>query len=152
VVDHSNRAAAFDTLWLRGEFIMKGASFCIPRQKHIRGQFMNAIYDGRIINMKRSAIGLLALTSVFVAEVKLSADAQATAAGAGMVVVYPSIAVTVNKAVVLRVPKRASRVSVTQPRIAEAVVVAPDQILINGKAVGTTSLVVWFEENKTRKK
>jgi Flp pilus assembly secretin CpaC len=113
---------------------------------------MNAIYDGRIVNMKRSAIGLLALTSVFVAEVKLSAHAQATAAGAERVVVYPSIGVTVNKSVVLRVPKRASRVSVTQPQIAEAVVVAPDQILINGKAVGTTSLVAWFEENKTRKK
>lgn len=104
------------------------------------------------MNMKRLAIGLVALTSVFVAEVKLCAHAQATAAGAESVVVYPSISVTVNKSVVLRVPKRASRVSVTQPQIAEAVVVTPDQILINGKAVGTTSLVVWFEENKTRKK
>jgi pilus assembly protein CpaC len=110
---------------------------------------MNAIYDCRI--KKRLAIGLVALVSVFVAEVKLCARAQAAAA-AESAVVYPSISVTVNKSVVLRVPKRASRVSVTQPQIAEAVVVAPDQILINGKAVGTTSLVVWFEENKTREK
>jgi pilus assembly protein CpaC len=102
--------------------------------------------------MKRLAIGVLALTSLFGAEVKFCAHAQATEAGAESVVVYPSISVTVNKSVVLRVPKRASRVSVTQPQIAEAVVVAPDQILINGKAVGTTSLVVWFEENKTRNK
>ena len=111
---------------------------------------MNAIYDCRI--KKRLAIGLVALVSVFVAEVKLCARARAAAAAAESAVVYPSISVTVNKSVVLRVPKRASRVSVTQPQIAEAVVVAPDQILINGKAVGTTSLVVWFEENKTRKK
>jgi Flp pilus assembly secretin CpaC len=103
------------------------------------------------MNMKRLA-SVLALTSVFVAEVKLYADAETTTADAERVAVYPSISVTVNKSIVLRVPKRASRVSVTQPQIAEAVVVAPDQILINGKAVGATSLVVWFEENKTRKK
>ena len=35
---------------------------------------------------------------------------------------------------------------VTQPQIAEVVVVAPDQLLINGKAVGATSLVVWLED------
>ena len=104
------------------------------------------------MNMKRLAIGGLALTSVFVADVEFCAYSQATAAGAESVVVYPSISVTVNKSVVLRVPKRASRVSVTQPQIAEAVVVAPNQILINGKAVGTTSLVVWLDENKTHKK
>jgi pilus assembly protein CpaC len=101
--------------------------------------------------MKRLAIGLLALTAVFIAAVKVCAHAQATAPGTESLVVYPNISVTVNKSVVLRVPKRATRVSVTQPHIAEAVVVAPDQILINGKAVGTTSLVVWFENNKTRK-
>src|ERR1043166_888623 len=62
------------------------------------------------------------------------------------VVVYDSIAVSVNKSLVIRLPRRAIRVSVTQPQIAEALVVAPDQILINGKAIGSTSLVVWFAE------
>jgi hypothetical protein len=42
--------------------------------------------------------------------------------------------------------KKATRVFVTQPKIAEVVVVAPDQLLIHGRAVGTTSLVHWFEE------
>ncbi len=113
---------------------------------------MNSIYNGRRTNMKWLAIGILALTSVFAVEAKLYAHIETTAADTESVLVYPSITVTVNKSAVLRLPKKASRVSVTQPQIAEAVVVAPDQILINGKAVGTTSLVVWFEENKTRKK
>jgi pilus assembly protein CpaC len=113
---------------------------------------MNATYYDRVISMKRLAIGLLAVASVFIAELTLHARAEMTAADAESVAVYPSIAVTVNKSVVLRLPKHAKRVSVTQPQIADAVVVAPDQILINGKAVGTTSLVVWFEEDKTRKK
>jgi Flp pilus assembly secretin CpaC len=104
------------------------------------------------MNTKRLAIGILALSSVFIVGIKLYAHAETTAPDTESVVVYPSITVTVNKSIVLRLPKKASRVSVTQPQIAEAVVVAPDQILINGKAVGTTSLVVWFEENKPRKK
>ena len=105
---------------------------------------MNLIY-GRTGNSRWLPIGVLVLNLFFVAEVKLYAQADIVAATAESVVVYP-IAVTVNKSVVLRLPKRAIRVSVTQPEIAEALVVAPDQILINGKAVGTTSLVVWFED------
>jgi Flp pilus assembly secretin CpaC len=102
--------------------------------------------------MKWLAIGILPLVAVIVAGAMPRAHAETPAPATESVIVYPSIVVTVNKSVVLRLPKKASKVSVTQPQIAEAVVVAPDQILINGKAVGTTSLVVWFEENKTRKK
>jgi Flp pilus assembly secretin CpaC len=111
---------------------------------------MNLIYNGRTKNLRWLPIGILVLTSLFVAEVKLYGQAGIGAADTESVVVYP-IAVTVNKAVVLRLPKRATRVSVTQPEIAEAVVVAPDQILINGKAVGATSLVVWFEDEIHKK-
>lgn len=67
----------------------------------------------------------------------------------GDVIVYPSIAVSINKSIVLQLPRRAVRVSITQPQIADALVVAPDQILISGKAIGSTSLVVWFEPRKT---
>lgn len=42
--------------------------------------------------------------------------------------------------------ERAKRVSVSQPAVADVVVVAPNQLLINGKAVGTTSLVVFNEK------
>jgi Flp pilus assembly secretin CpaC len=68
------------------------------------------------------------------------------------VLVYPSIPVVVNKSVVVRLPRKANKVFVTQPQIAEVVVVAPDQLLINGKAVGATSLVVWFEEKTKARK
>jgi Flp pilus assembly secretin CpaC len=53
--------------------------------------------------------------------------------------------VTVNKAVVIRLPKKATKVAVTQPKIAEVEVVSPDTVLIHGRAVGATSLVIWFE-------
>lgn len=58
----------------------------------------------------------------------------------------PTISVTVNKAMVFRLAQRAKRVSVSQPEVADVVVVAPNQLLINGKAVGTTSLIVFDEK------
>jgi Flp pilus assembly secretin CpaC len=111
---------------------------------------MSSIYDGRKTIKKWLGVGILALASVLVAVVMPYAQGGATAADAETVLVYSPIIVTVNKSIVLRLPGKASRVSVTQPQIAEAIVVAPDQVLINGKAVGTTSLVVWFKENKSR--
>jgi pilus assembly protein CpaC len=47
---------------------------------------------------------------------------------------------------VFRLADRAKRVSVSQPAVADVVVVAPSQLLINGKAVGTTSLIVFNEK------
>ncbi len=60
--------------------------------------------------------------------------------------VTPTISVTVNKSMVFRLAERAKRVSVSQPDVADVVVVAPSQLLINGKAVGTTSLIVFTEK------
>ncbi|HVQ74584.1 MAG TPA: type II and III secretion system protein family protein [Candidatus Binatia bacterium] len=52
--------------------------------------------------------------------------------------------VTIGKSQVLDLQEPFTRVSVTNPAIADAFVVTPNQILINGKAVGTTSLVVFY--------
>ena len=62
--------------------------------------------------------------------------------------VTPTITVTVNKSMVFRLAERAKRVSVSQPQIAEVVVVAPTQLLINGKAVGTTSLILFDDKGE----
>jgi pilus assembly protein CpaC len=62
--------------------------------------------------------------------------------------VAPTITVTVNKSMVFRLADRAKRVSVSQPAVADVVVVAPTQLLINGKAVGTTSLIVFDEKGE----
>jgi len=58
----------------------------------------------------------------------------------------PAISVTVNKSMVFRLADRAKRVSVSQPAVADVIVVAPSQLLINGKAVGATSLIVFNEQ------
>lgn len=71
-------------------------------------------------------------------------NAQGTDSTAELVEV--PLSVSINKALVLRLPKPAIRVAVSQPQIAEVVILAPDLVLVNGKNVGTTSLLVWFEE------
>ena len=65
--------------------------------------------------------------------------------------VSPAISVTVNQSEVVTLAQKAKRVSVSQPEIAEVTVVAPNQLLINGKAVGTTSLIVWDEKSVVTK-
>jgi Flp pilus assembly secretin CpaC len=86
------------------------------------------------------------LTFLLLSAGELHAQPNTTLAGTENVLVYPSIVVAVNKAVVIRLPKKASKVAVTQPNIAEVEVVSPDTLLIHGRAVGATSLVIWFEE------
>jgi pilus assembly protein CpaC len=58
----------------------------------------------------------------------------------------PAITVTVNKSMVFRLADRAKRVSVSQPEVADVLVVAPTQLLINGKNVGTTSLIIFDDK------
>jgi pilus assembly protein CpaC len=62
--------------------------------------------------------------------------------------ITPTISVTINKSMVFRLAERAKRVSVSQPAVADVIVVAPSQLLINGKAIGTTSLIVFDEKGE----
>ena len=60
----------------------------------------------------------------------------------------PTISVTVNKSMVFRLAEKAKRVSISQPEVADVIVVAPTQLLINGKAVGITSLIIFDEKGE----
>ena len=52
--------------------------------------------------------------------------------------------VTIGKSQVLNLQEPFTRISVTNPAIADVFVVTPNQILVNGKSVGVTSLVVFY--------
>ena len=81
----------------------------------------------------------VALT-LLVAIVALAAPAVATAAEQGLV----RLEVTIGKSQVIDLKEPFSRVSVTNPNIADVFAITPNQILINGKAAGVTSLVVFY--------
>ena len=59
------------------------------------------------------------------------------------------LTVTVGKSLVIDSPINIRRISVANGDLVEAVAVNPKEVLINGKGVGDTSLVVW-QENGTR--
>lgn len=56
------------------------------------------------------------------------------------------IDVTIGKSQVLTVKEPFNRVSLTNPNIADVFVITPNQILLNGKSVGVTSLVVFYPQ------
>ena len=93
--------------------------------------------------MKHGVPGIL--TFLLLSAGGLQAQPNTTLGRTENILVYPSIAVAVNKAVVIRLSKKATKVAVSQPKIAEVEVVSPDTVLIHGRAVGATSLVIWFE-------
>lgn len=57
--------------------------------------------------------------------------------------------VVVNKSVLLNLQKPTERVSIAAPDIAELVVISPTQLQINGKQIGSTTLIVWEKGGKT---
>jgi pilus assembly protein CpaC len=70
----------------------------------------------------------------------VGAMAPGVASAQGMV----RIDVTIGKSQVIELKDAFTRVSVTNPNIADVFVVTPTQILLNGKAVGVTSLIVFY--------
>jgi pilus assembly protein CpaC len=56
----------------------------------------------------------------------------------------------VGRSIVISSPGRIKRVSVADPVIAEAVVVSPTQVLVNGRAPGGVSLIIWDESDQSQ--
>jgi pilus assembly protein CpaC len=91
------------------------------------------------ISLVRGRLNGIAFALVFLFALVRSGTAAQTQ-------ITPTITVTVNKSMVFRLAERAKRVSVSQPQVADVLVVAPSQLLINGKNVGTTSLIIFDEK------
>jgi pilus assembly protein CpaC len=58
--------------------------------------------------------------------------------------------VRVNKSVLINTRDRLKRVSVTDPSVADAVVVSPTQVLVHGRSPGEVSLLLWDEQERSR--
>src|SRR5208337_3816947 len=73
-----------------------------------------------------------------------SASGQAVAAGAA------PLRVMVGKSLLINTTEKLKRVSVTDPTVADALVVTPTQILVNGLAPGEVSLLIWDEFERSQ--
>ena len=60
------------------------------------------------------------------------------------------ISVSKGSSVLLVNPLAISRFSVGEPNIAEAIVLSPTEVLINGKGLGTTTLLIWDNSGQVR--
>jgi pilus assembly protein CpaC len=58
------------------------------------------------------------------------------------------IAMTVGKSVILDHPDEISRVSISNPEVADAVAVSTKEVLLNAKGAGVTTLVIWSKSGE----
>jgi len=91
------------------------------------------------MSFRASAVWLVALVWVAalfpVVAVLAQAPAQATASR--------DLTVTIGKAVLVDSPAVIERIAVANGALAEAVAISPREIMINGRGVGETSMIVW---------
>ncbi len=73
-----------------------------------------------------------------------SASRQSVTAGAA------PLRVMVGKSLLINTTERLKRVSVTDPTVADALVVTPTQVLVNGLNPGEVSLLIWDELERSR--
>ena len=65
-------------------------------------------------------------------------------------VVSVPMRVMAGKSLLITAADTLRRVSVTDPTIADPVVVAPNQVLVHGRAPGEVSLILWDEQERSR--
>jgi len=76
---------------------------------------------------------------------RAGADENPKAQEAALTSVPTKLMVTVGKSLIIDSPMKIQRISVANGELIEAVAVNPKEVLINGKAAGETSLIVWQE-------
>jgi pilus assembly protein CpaC len=63
---------------------------------------------------------------------------------------FPKVSLTAGRSTVVITDFDVTRIAVTNPDVADAVVVRPREILVDGKAAGTISLIVWGGTERTQ--
>jgi pilus assembly protein CpaC len=63
---------------------------------------------------------------------------------------FERILLTAGRSTVLATPFDITRIAVTNPAVADAVVVQPREVLIDGKAAGTVSLIIWGGDQRVQ--
>ena len=63
---------------------------------------------------------------------------------------FPRVLLTAGRSTVLSTDFNITRIAITNPAVADGTVVAPREVLIDGKAPGTISLIVWGESRRAQ--
>jgi pilus assembly protein CpaC len=92
-------------------------------------------------SFSRHVLGAAALTASL--SIAVSSPASAGQAAAATSAAATRINLTAGRSTVMSTDFDVVRIAITNPAVADAVVVQPREILIDGKAPGTISLIVW---------
>lgn len=98
-------------------------------------------------------IRILIVDIILLAALALCADYLHAASQQPGVVTQPGteqLLVNVGKTLILDMPVNIQRVSIANPLTAEAIPVSARSLMINGKATGDTSLVIWLDDGSRR--
>jgi pilus assembly protein CpaC len=79
-----------------------------------------------------------------------AAQTTTTPAGQSVTPGAAPLRVMVGKSLLINTTERLKRVSVTDPTVADALVVTPTQVLVNGLSPGEVSLLIWDELERNR--
>ncbi|HET9267471.1 MAG TPA: type II and III secretion system protein family protein [Vicinamibacterales bacterium] len=99
------------------------------------------------MQLTHRAIYRFVIIAVFAAA---SFAAAVTGVSAQAAPAHPRVELVAGRSTVLTTDFDVTRIAVTNPAIADAVVVQPREILIDGKAPGTISLIVWGGSSRTQ--
>lgn len=93
----------------------------------------------------RVRLAAMALLCVLASSFASAQDRPAAQPAAGQPIAspFPKVPLTAGRSTVLSTAFDVTRIAVTSPDVADAVVVQPREILIDGKKPGTVSLIVW---------
>ncbi len=103
-----------------------------------------------------SRVGATAFTLILIARCQLPMSAQQPPAAppAAQAPVTPArpqfdrVPVTAGRSTVVATDFDVTRIAVTNPDVADAVVVQPREVLVDGKKPGTVSLILWGEDRR----
>src|SRR5262249_56397804 len=90
------------------------------------------------------ALSRLALTVAVIAVPVVTKAAPAKMPG------HPQINVIVGQSVTYKLESKVKTVSISDSDIADVVVAGPQEVLVNGKKIGLTTLVIWDDANNSR--
>ncbi|HZQ68894.1 MAG TPA: type II and III secretion system protein family protein [Terriglobales bacterium] len=104
-----------------------------------------------------SSFGIGAQDNAAPAPATQNAPAQPEAQGPGAASSQPAasegaapLRVLVGKSLLINTTERLKRVSITDPSVADPIIVTPTQILVHGRSPGEVSLLIWDELDRSR--